>query len=281
MNIVLGAGGQVGSKVATLLESREQPVRRVFHHMPKQAEFDEMVVADYFDIESLRKAFQGGNTVLLLTPESMTSEDMLSNAKRVFSNYKTALKDSGIKRVVALSSGGAQLTPGTGTLQLYAMLEETVLSLDIESYIVRPAYYYSNWMMYLDIAQNDGILPSFFPSDLSIPMIAPSDVAAFIADVIENGIENPISEITGPDAYSTADIARLMGDALGRDVMAVQIPESDRMSGLLQGGFSPSSAEFLLGMTQAVIDEKTGFTIPPIHTATTFPEYLTECLQMG
>lgn len=285
MNIILGAGGQVGSQVATLLESRGLPVRRIFHSAPKQAVSQavnsEITIADYLDKESLVKAFHGGDTVLLLTPESMKSEDMLADAKKVFANYKAALKGSGLRRVIGLSSGGAQLTAGTGTLQLYAMLEETVQGLEMESYIVRPAYYYSNWMMYLDVAKSDGVLPAFFPPELAIPMIAPSDVAAFIADVMESGAKHRISEITGPESYSTSDIARFMGEALGRDVIAVQIPQRDRLPGLLRAGFSRSSAEYLLGMTEAVIEGKTGLTMTPVRTGTTFSAYLNECLQNG
>lgn len=281
MNIILGAGGQVGSRVAALLESRGQPVRSVFHSAPKQtvtkAENSEIAVADYFDEASLVKAFRGGDTVLLLTPESMTSENMLADAKKVFANYKAALKDSGIRRVVGLSSGGAQRTPGTGTLQLYALLEESLQALEMETYVIRPAYYYSNWMMYLEAAQTDGVLPAFFPPDLAIPMIAPSDVAALIADVMEKRAGHPITEVTGPSLYTTADIARFMGDALGRDVTAVQIPQADWLPGLLQAGFSRSAAEHLLGMMQAVIDGKTGFTTPPVYTETTFPAFLNEC----
>lgn len=283
MNIILGAGGRVGSRVAALIESRGKPVRRVFHHAPKEpvrrAKNSEDAVADYFDRESLKKAFSGGDTVLLLTPESMTSEDMLEDAKTVLANYRAALEGSGIKRVVGLSSGGAQLSPGTGTLQLYALLEETLRSLELETYIVRPAYYYSNWMIYLDTARNDGILPTFFPTDLAIPMIAPNDVAAFIADVMEKGMEHQTAEITGPDLYTPSDIARFMSDALGRDVTAMQIPRNEWLPGLLQAGFSHSSAEYLLNMTQAVIDGRTGFTMPPIHTGTIFAEYLSEYLQ--
>lgn len=283
MNVILGAGGQVGSQVATLMESRGKPVRRIFHHPPKQAvpkaKNSENAVADYFDKESLKKTFSGGDTVLLLTPESTTSEDMLEDAKMVLGNYKAALEGSGIKRVVGLSSGGAQLSPGTGTLQLYALLEETLRDLEMETYIVRPAYYYSNWMMYLDTARNDGILPTFFPTEHAIPMIAPKDVAAFIADVMEKGMEHETAEITGPDLYTPSDIARFMGDVLGRDVTAMQIPREEWLPGLLQAGLSHSSAEYLLGMTQAVIDGKTGFTMPPIHTGTTFAVYLNEYLQ--
>ncbi|MDL2259160.1 NAD(P)H-binding protein [Eubacteriales bacterium OttesenSCG-928-K08] len=285
MNIILGAGGQVGSRVAALLESKGKPVRRVFHHAPQQltakAQHSEDVVADYFDEESLKKAFDGADTALLLTPESMTSKDMLADARRVLANYVAALKNSGIRRVVGLSSCGAQQTPGAGTLQLYALLEETLHSLDIETCIVRPAYYYSNWMMYMDTARKDSILPAFFPPDHAIAMIAPQDVAAFIADVLDDGMTRQMAEITGPTAYTASDIARCMGDMLGKDVVAIQIPREEWLPGLLQAGFSQSSAEHLLGMTQAVIDNRTNFTTQPIHTGTTFPNYLSECLFMG
>lgn len=282
MDVILGAGGQVGSQVAKLLESYGRPVRRVYHHTPKQAEAirneSEIVVADYFNRNTLAKAFNGGDSVLLLTPESMTSADMLKEARMVFGNYKAALKTSGITRVVGLSSCGAQVTPGTGTLQLYAQLEETVFSLGLEGSVVRPSYYYSNWMMYLDAVQREGILPSFFPPDLPIPMIAPGEVSSFIADVLQYGAEQSITEITGPTLYSPEDIARLMGDHLGQNVRVVPIPESEWLPGLLEAGFSQDSASYLMDMTKAVIDGKTDFTMPPIQSAKSFPAYLRECM---
>lgn len=143
MNIVLGAGGQVGSEVARILESNGNVVRRVLHHnkpATPQGNNSEVVNADYFDKASLTKAFAGGDTVLLLTPESMTSTDMLADAQKAFHNYQAALADSGIRRIVALSSGGAQLSANAGTLRLYAMLEEAMVDVGIETFIVRPAY---------------------------------------------------------------------------------------------------------------------------------------------
>ncbi|MDV0446155.1 hypothetical protein MmiAt1_17730 [Methanimicrococcus sp. At1] len=285
MDIILGAGGQVGSEVSRLLESRSRPVRRVLHCSSETKDKrqtppnsgSETVAADYFDGESLKKAFSGGDTVLLLTPENITSQNMIADAEIVFENYRAALENSRIRRVVGLSSMGAQLSEEAGMLQLYAMLEkflDTLDNTDIEIFIIRPAYYYSNWMMFADTAQKEGVLPTYFPPEQSFPMIAPKDAAALIADIMENGAENKITETAGPELYNPSDIARFFGGLFGKEITPMTIPYEEWYPGLLQAGFSENAAELMTGMTKTVADGKSDFTIPPVRTKTTFSIYL-------
>jgi uncharacterized protein YbjT (DUF2867 family) len=104
------------------------------------------------------------------------------------------------------------------------MLEQAFSDLEIEQIFVRPAYYFSNWLGYLELVKENGILPTFFPPEMELPMVAPPDVAKFLAEVMT--CKNPqerIYEIMGPLDYSSLDMAKIFRDVLNRNVTLQQI----------------------------------------------------------
>jgi uncharacterized protein YbjT (DUF2867 family) len=264
MHVVLGASGQVGSAVTKALQKSGQPVTGVVRNPDKASELKHngvpIVQADLFDTPALQKAFQDADTVFLLTPEDPASQDILADAKSIVQNYREAIHASKVKKIVALSSLGAQHASGTGNLEMSYMLEHAFQGLPVQQIFIRAPYYYSNWMPYISIAQEQGILPTFFPTDLKIAMAAPADVAAFIARTITNAIpeQKKLYELTGP-AYTSADVASILGNILHRNIEAQTIPQNQWQSTLLQAGFSENATENMIKMTQAVID---GMTAP-------------------
>ncbi len=262
MNIVLGATGQIGSMLVDNLLNKGQPVRVVIRNNLKAQELKnkgvEVIIADYSELESLKKAFYGGRSIFLLTPENPRCDNFLKETKMLLNNYREAILSSGASKIVGLSSGGAQNESGTGNLEASYMLEHAFSHTNIEQIYVRPAYYFSNWLGYLDLVKNYGILPTFFPPEMQVSMIAPPDVAEFLSEVmICNRRQERIYEIAGPKLYSSLDIAKIFGDVLGREVAVQQVLPEKWESTLMEAGFSKDGAKNLILMTQAVIDGKT------------------------
>lgn len=280
MNIILGATGQVGSMLVDNLLWKSKPVRAVIRNSSKaQALKDkgaEVSVADYFDAKALKKAFQGGSSVFLLTPENPECTDFINGSRKMINNYREAIISAKISKIIGLSSVGAQHQSGTGNLVASYLLEHAFSSLEIEQTFIRPSYYFSNWMGYLELVKEHGILPTFFPPEMKLPMIAPADVAAFLAELMsDNAPLERIYEITGPYSYSSSEIAQIFSAVLGRSVTVQQVPPEAWESTLLQAGFSKDGARNLMLMTQAVIDGRTTYTTPnPVRSATDFKTYL-------
>jgi uncharacterized protein YbjT (DUF2867 family) len=280
MNIILGATGQIGSMLVNNLLKKDQPVRAVIRNSSKVQEFKnkgaEVVIADYFDAEALNRAFQGGSSVFLLTPENPECKNCLKEIRMIINNYREAVLSSGVTKIIGLSSMGAQHEAGTGNLMASYMLEHAFSDLKIEQIFVRPAYYFSNWLGYLELVKEYGVLPTFFPPEMELPMIAPPDVAKFLADVIT--CKNPQErtyEIMGPRDYSSLDIAKIFGEVLNRNVTLQQILPEEWESKLIQAGFSKDAADNLILMTKAVIEGKTkNDALNPIHFSTDFKTYL-------
>lgn len=280
MNLILGATGRVGSMLVTNLLKKGQPVRAVIRSSVKAPDLIskgvEVFVADYFDGAALKKAFQGGSSVFLLTPENPECVDFINESRTIIKNYREAIISAKVTKIIGLSSGGAQHPSGTGNLVASYLLEHAFSDLEIEQTFVRPAYYYSNWIGYLELVKEHGILPTFFPPAMKLPMIAPEDVAAFLAELMCDATPHErIYEITGPYAYSSLEIAQIFAAVLERSVTVQQIPPEAWESTLLQAGFSKDGAHNLMLMTQAVIDGKTKNTTPnPFRCATDFKTYL-------
>ncbi|MGB9941066.1 NmrA family NAD(P)-binding protein [Methanosarcina sp.] len=280
MNIILGATGQIGSMLVSNLLKKDQPVRAVIRNSSKVQELKnkgaEVVIADYFDAEALKRAFQGGSSVFLLTPENPECKNCLKEVRMIINNYREAVLSSGVTKIVGLSSMGAQHEAGTGNLMASYILEHAFFDLEIEQTFVRPAYYFSNWLGYLELVKEHGILPTFFPPEMELPMIAPPDVAKFLADVmICKNPQERIYEIMGPRAYSSLDIANIFREVLNRNVTLQQILPEEWESTLLQAGFSKDAADNLILMTKAVIEGKTkNDALNPIRFSTDFKTYL-------
>ena len=130
------------------------------------------------------------------------------------------------------------------------------------------------------MARENGILPSFYPTDLKFNMISPNDVANFIANKIENGIDHSeLIEIVGPKKYSANDIAKEMGKVFHKEIGTYEIPRqewSEMMKGI---GYSDDATRNFIEMTETVANGKTepeGKGQNPVSMNTTFEEYLNQ-----
>ena len=259
MNIIVGATGQVGSNLVREIKAGGFPVRAVVRKPWKLSDKSiESRIADVLDCGQLVAAFEGGTTAFVITPENPASGDILEETSQIVRNYKNAIEVAGIEKVVALSCIGAHIEGNTGNVLLSRMLEETLDALDIAKVFIRPSYYFSNWLGYRETIEQYGVLPSFFPEDLKINMHSPVDLAKFIAQKMTKApsIGKEVYELTGPQKYSSLDVANAFSKLLNKEVTVQQIPP-DRWKGtLLEAGFTESAAKNLSDMTQAVIDDK-------------------------
>ncbi|WP_118194703.1 NmrA family NAD(P)-binding protein [Albibacterium indicum] len=281
MNIIVGATGQVGSNLISELKNNGFPVRAVVRNPDKLSDKAiETRTADLFNLEQLTEAFKGGTTVFVLTPENPTSNDIIEDTKRIVENYKKAIQATGIKKVVALSCVGSHIDGNTGNVLMSRILEQTLDDLEIEKVYIRPSYYFSNWLGYLEPVEQYGVLPTFFPEDLKIEMNSPIDLAKFIAKIMTDTLSKRIYELTG-QKYSSLDVANTFSKLLNKNVTVQSIPQDKWKETLISVGFTENTANNLSDMTQAVIDNKT---IPErpndtIKLPTTLEKYIDEQLK--
>lgn len=284
MNIIVGASGQIGSHLTKRLLDKGIPAIAVVRN-PEKVKDENFKVrqADLFNLDQVVNAFKGGTTAFLLTPENPSSNDIIRDTKNIIENYRKAIEENKIQRIVCLSCIGAHIEGKTGNILMSQLLEKQFDDCNIEKIIIRPSYYFSNWLGYLSTIEQYGVLPTFFPEDLKVEMHSPLDLADFIADVIATPLGQPkttVYELVGTTKYSSLDIAKTFSTVFTKDVFAQSIASDKWRETLLSVGFTNNTANNLCDMTQAVVDGLTSPEYPnsTITLKTDFENYIKQQL---
>lgn len=259
MFVILGSTGHVGSAVTrTLLEqgeavtvvtrdgSRAEPLRRLGA---------KVVVADLNDVAGMRGIFRTGTRLFLLNPPAAPDTDTDAVEKRTARLLLDAIHGSGLEKIVAQSTIGAQPGERLGDLSTLWSMEEGLRSQPIPHSILRSAYYMSNWDAMLAIAREQGVLPTMYPADLEFPMVSPLDLGRVAADLLKAHLGAAgIHYVEGPERYSARDVAAAFARALGRKIEPVATPRAEWERAYRKLGFSEAAAQSYARMTAIGVD---------------------------
>lgn len=249
MNVVFGATGQTGSAVAHALLEQGKPVRVVLRPGREadvwQARGAGVAYADIKDPDAVARAIADTAAVHVMNPPAYTVPDMFVEAEQVARAYHDAIQRSNPGKVVVLSSVGAHLQSGTGNIRTTHILEDILGTLNLPIAFLRAAWFMENWRGVAPVAAEHGLLPSFLdPLDRAVPMIAAGDIGRIAAEAMnETWAGKRILELHGPADYSPNDIAAAFSAALGRDVQAATVPESEWPQTLAGLSFTPGVVE--------------------------------------
>ncbi len=281
MNVILGGTGHVGSAVATQLLARGEPVTIVTRDARRAAGWRdrgaEIAEADVDDVSSLRAALQRGRRAFLLNPPADPSTDTDAVERRRVASILAALEGLDLEKVVAASTGGAQPGERIGDLSVLWELEEGLRRQSIPAAINRGAYYMSNWDGLLDPVRSDGVLPTMFPADMLIPMVAPRDLGRAAADrLISSADDVGVRFVEGPERYSARDVARAFSAALGRPVELAVIRRAEWKKTFLSMGFCEPAATSYTRMIEASVDSGFDFENDSVRGSISLEAYVQE-----
>lgn len=157
MHIILGANGHIGSALAKILLEQSEPVTVVIHSADKASDWEnkgaKVEVADVHDTDDLRRIFRQGTRLFLLNPPAAPSTDTSKEERKSLFSILAALDGSGLEKVVAQSTYGAQRGESIGDLGVLYEMEQALAAQPIPATIIRGACYMSNWDMALSTAQ--------------------------------------------------------------------------------------------------------------------------------
>lgn len=254
MHVILGGTGTVGSALARLLLDRGEEVTVVTRDAGKRAEWSargaSVAVADVHDTPRLREALAAGERLYLLNPPAPfdTDTDAVENA--AVDSILAALDGLEPERVVAHSTYGAQQGEALGDLNVLYRLEQGLEDKPYPVYFLRAAYYFKNWDMGIEEARESGVLTSFFPEDLPLPMVAAGDLAEAGAIFLATDECPPgVHHVEGPRRYTPRDVAAAIGGRLGRDIEVSVVPEDGWEGAFRAAGFSAPAARSYARMT--------------------------------
>ncbi|ARO27256.1 NmrA family transcriptional regulator [Rhizobium sp. S9] len=259
MYIIVGGTGRVGSAVAKALLAEGEAVTIVTRNAEKAGAWRrrgaEIALADVHDVASLRTVFRRGKRAFLLNPNADISSDTDREERKTVRCLLEAIEGSGLEKVVAQSTMGAQPGEQCGDLSVLYELEAGLRSQPIPASIIRAAYYYSNWDAMVGPVTKDGVLSTMLPADLTLPMVAPEDLGRVAARLLQEPIGRiGIYPVEGPERYSPNDVAAAFAAALGRAVRVEVIPRETWEDAYRRLGFSDAAAHSYARMTALTAD---------------------------
>lgn len=223
MYVITGITGRVGGAVARTLLEAGQPVRAVVRDAAKGAAWVErgceVAVAAMDDTAALTRAFAGAEGVFVLPPPCFDPAPGFPEARAVVAAARAALETTRPRRVVWLSTVGAQARQ-PNLLSQHGLMEAALEGLDLPLTILRPAWFLDNVAWDVAPAREQGVIGGFLqPLDRAIPMVAAADVGRVAAELLQEPWSGRrIVELQGPRPVSPNDIAAAFARALGRDV---------------------------------------------------------------
>ncbi|WP_174363243.1 NmrA family NAD(P)-binding protein [uncultured Caballeronia sp.] len=238
MFAITGITGQVGGVVARLLLASGHDVRAVVRDAAKgeacAKEGCEVAVADVNDQHALQHAFEGTEGVFVLLPPTFDPTQGFPEARKAIASLRAALAAARPKKVVVLSTIGAQATQPNLLNQLQIM-EQELGTLPMPVAFLRAAWFIENAAWDIAPARETGVVPSFLqPLDKLVPMVATADIGRVAADLLrETWTGRRVIELEGTQRVSPDMIAASLGRLLGRDVRMNIVPR-DTWEGLFR-----------------------------------------------
>jgi uncharacterized protein YbjT (DUF2867 family) len=244
------------------LRSNGEKVRAVGRSRARLAELvgrgAEAFEGDVADSAALTQAFAGARAVYFMTPPNLTTTDYRAYQDQVTEAGATALESAQVRYAVTLSSLGAEVESGTGPILGQHYMESRFSRISgLNVLHLRAGYFMENTLAQTSVIQNFGMTAGPVRADLALPMIATRDIgeaaAAALLKLDFSGQQT--QELLGQRDISYAEVARIIGAAIGKPNLAYQqLPSDQVIQAMSQMGMSKNVAELICQMAGALND---------------------------
>jgi uncharacterized protein YbjT (DUF2867 family) len=242
MILITGAGGNVGREVLTQIAQTGIQVRAAFQSASKASAAPagvEIVTVDYNQPETLRTALKAVERVFLVGPPTAQLPALERKAMEV-------IAQSGVRQVVKLSAMGGREAVFT---RQHAESEDYIQSTGVPHTFLRPNGFMQNMVNYN--APTINAQNTFYGSEGGgrVSQIDIRDVAAVAVSVLtEDGHVGKAYTLTGPEALTNSDVARILSGELGREIRFINLSPAKFREALLSAGISEWSADALVDL---------------------------------
>ncbi|MBL3658282.1 NAD(P)H-binding protein [Fulvivirga sediminis] len=265
MKIVLtGSLGRIGKPLTQRLVKKGHSVTVISSKAERQDEIEALgataAIGSMQDVDFLTTTFKGADAVYLMIAWDAIGNifdkniDFPTEFSRIASKYKQAVEQSGVKKVVHLSSIGAHTDEGIGSLSVYKGVEGVMNQLpeDVSIKFMRPVAFYPNLFRFMQSMKTDGAIVQSYGGDTKEPWVSPVDIADAIVEELEKPFEGRKFRYIASDEVSPNEVAEILGEAIGNQDLTWKIAQSEELlNGLLAAGMNEWVAKGFVNMQAA------------------------------
>lgn len=262
MYVIMGATGNIGSKLANILLDKGERVKVISRSAERLKPFvdrgAEAAVGDVSDVRFLTNVFTGADAVFAMIPPAYTENDFRGYYNEIGDNIVKSIQKSGVKHVVFLSSHGAHLPEKTGPIKALYDVEQKLNNLDdVHILHLRPTNFMENLLENIDMIKNMGINGDTIKGDMKFAMIATKDIAPVAADHLlkRDFSGKTVHELLGERDISMDEVTKVIGEKIGKpDLGYVQFSPKDAKKGMMDFGLSDDVSDQMIELNQAIND---------------------------
>jgi uncharacterized protein YbjT (DUF2867 family) len=250
--LVTGDDGNIGSEVISQLSSKSDDVRIVAgvrsiskKRIDKRLVNHDLAEIEYDNPETVTEALRGKDKIFLLTPTHPKMIDFTSN-------LVNGAKERDAKHIVKLSHIRADPNdePQISITRLHRQSEKIIEDSGIPFTFLRPNFFMQNFInFYLAKNQSSIYLPA---GDGKVSFVDVRNIAAVAVQALTANKEGLHSgkayTITGPEAISYGEAAKILSEYIGRSISYVSISEDDARKAIIDMGMSDWHTNILLLM---------------------------------
>lgn len=262
--VVTGSLGHISKPLTETLVQNGHSVTAISSNPDKQKDIEALgakaAIGSVQDVEFLTATFTGADAVYAMVPPANYFDpnlDLEAFIVGIAHAYADAIRRSGVKRVVHLSSIGAHMESGSGII-LYHRAVELILDTlpGVAVTHMRPTSFYYNLDAYAGMIKNTGMMAANYGADDRVVWVSPVDIAAAVAEELETllpaGATRKVRYVAS-DEHTCNEVAGALGAAIGKPDLKWALTTNEQSQQALEGiGMHPDRAAGLVEMYDAL-----------------------------
>ncbi|QDK82357.1 NAD-dependent epimerase/dehydratase family protein [Spirosoma sp. KCTC 42546] len=283
---ITGSLGNVSRPLACRLVQQGHAVTVVSSKSERRKEIEAIgataAIGTMEDADFLAKTFKGADAVYVM--EAFETEryldkqlNIIEAISKVVNNYKQAIQQAGVKRIVHLSSMGAHTDVGTGLLAVHYHAETILRQLpdDVSITHIRPAGFYNNLFQNIPLIKGRGFLAhllafryygllpllrgqtgilmaNYGGADKTV-WVSPLDIADVVAEELIKPFRGRNVRYVASDEMTCDQVATIIGEAIGKPYLKwVTISDKQMQTGAERFGMPKQIAKALVEMNAGI-----------------------------
>jgi uncharacterized protein YbjT (DUF2867 family) len=268
--IVAGSLGYISKPLVEKLIKKGHAVTVISSNTERQAAIEVLgakaAIGSMEDAAFLTHTFTGADEVYCmiavegaLTDPANTADKLIAQAGKIANNYVQAIQQSGVKRVVYLSSIGAHLEKGSGLIVIHHHGENALNKLpsDVNISFLRPSGFHKNLFAFVHVIKNQGVIAASYGGDDRNILVSAFDIADAAVEELESKDTGRRIRYVASEELTCNEAAAILGAAIGKpDLKWVTLTGEQQFNGYKAFGLNDSLANEFKEMNASIHNGK-------------------------
>jgi uncharacterized protein YbjT (DUF2867 family) len=242
MKIILsGSLGNIGKPLAKQLIDAGHNIVVISSNADRKSAIEDLgahaAIGSVNDASFLAETFAGADAVFAMTPPNLGGSNVIANTVEAGKAFAEAIENAAVKRVVMLSSIGADLPNGTGPIAGLHHIEKLYEKLNTSVTFLRAGFFYVNLYNDVPMIKGAGIMGANYPAEMQFPLVHPEDIAVAAAEELQKTISGKNVRYIISDVRTPSEIAKILGTAIDKPELPwIEFTDEQSLGGMIQAG---------------------------------------------